>query len=285
VTSPGVTSPGVRYRSSSAKTAAPPKSALAKPKSGSSSAAPKHAHVVVPDASKTTPPARSTAGMQYSTCQHLEHSSTVQHPDGKTLRCDSDDWPVPVVLADRFALLSCVNCRRHRRHNCIVCPLPPHQLTNWSFVQRPTFITPLSPVLQAALCLAPLLSASAPPLTPFAAATAAAATTADLLSSVTPPPPFPCRPDPAWLCCRALQHHPEAAGWRQPWPHPLPHQGQGPRGSSSSRSHCCRHRRRQCCQQGTQPQEGDGSGSSTQVRPLQLSSPCVYHCLDMTRQS
>jgi hypothetical protein len=128
--------------------------------------------------------------MQYSTCQHLEHSSTVQHPDGKTLRCDSDDWPVPVVLADRFALLSCVNCRRHRRHNCIVCPLPPHQLTNWSFVQRPTFITPLSPVLQAALCLAPLLSASAPPLTPFAAATAAAATTADLLSSVTLPP-FP----------------------------------------------------------------------------------------------
>ena len=186
MTSPGVTSPGARYRSSSAKTAAPPKSALAKPKSGSSSAAPKHAHVVVPDASKTTPPARSTAGMQYSTWQHLEHSSTVQHPDGKTLRCDSDDWPVPVVLADRFALLSCVDCR-HCRHNCIVCPLPPHQLTNWSCVRRATFITPHSPVLQAALCLAPLLSASAPPLTPFAAATAAAATTADLLSSVTPP--------------------------------------------------------------------------------------------------
>lgn len=169
--------------------------------------------------------------------------------------------------------VSCVNCR-HRRHNCIVCPLPPHQLNNWSVVRRTTFNTPHSPVLQAALCLAPLLSASAPPLTPFAAATAAAATTADLLSSVTPPP-LPCRPDPAWLCCRALQHHPEAAGWRQPWPHPLPHQGQGPRGSSSSRSYCCRHRRRQCCQQGTQPQEGDGSGSSTQVRPLQLSSPCV----------
>jgi hypothetical protein len=72
VTSPDVTSPGARYRSSSAKTAAPPKSALAKPKSGSSSAAPKHAHVVVPDASKTTPPARSTAGMPYSTWQHLE---------------------------------------------------------------------------------------------------------------------------------------------------------------------------------------------------------------------
>jgi hypothetical protein len=59
-----VTSPGARYRSSSATTAAPPKSALAKPKSGSSSAAPKHAHVVVPDAAspKTTPTAKSTAG-------------------------------------------------------------------------------------------------------------------------------------------------------------------------------------------------------------------------------
>jgi phage tail tape-measure protein len=59
-----VTSPGARYRSSSATTAAPPKSALAKPKSGSSSAAPKHAHVVVPDAAspKTTPAAKTTAG-------------------------------------------------------------------------------------------------------------------------------------------------------------------------------------------------------------------------------
>lgn len=68
--------------------------------------------------------------MQYSTWQHLEHSSTVQHPDGKTLRCDSDDWPVPVVLADRFALLS----------SGVMCKLPPpsSQLHCVSFASSPT---------------------------------------------------------------------------------------------------------------------------------------------------
>lgn len=69
-TSPGVTSPGARYRSSRAKTAAPPKSALAKPKSAGSSAAPKHAHVVVPDAAspKTTPAAKTAAGEATCVC-------------------------------------------------------------------------------------------------------------------------------------------------------------------------------------------------------------------------
>jgi hypothetical protein len=64
VTSPGVTSPGARYRSSSAMTAAPPKSALAKPKSAGSSVVPKHAHVVVPEAAspEATPSANSNAG-------------------------------------------------------------------------------------------------------------------------------------------------------------------------------------------------------------------------------
>lgn len=60
--SPGVTSPGARYRSASAKTSAPPKSALARPRSGSTST--KHAHVVVPEASspKATPPAKTATG-------------------------------------------------------------------------------------------------------------------------------------------------------------------------------------------------------------------------------
>jgi hypothetical protein len=102
VTSPGVTSPGARYRSSSAKTAAPPKSALAKPKSAGSSAAPKHAHVVVPEAAspKTTPPAKTAAGNVINpACACLHSNFSAQYLTlcnrWRTGSCRTRPLPIP----------------------------------------------------------------------------------------------------------------------------------------------------------------------------------------------